>query len=235
MNLWRIRAFKAASGAFGVTQSKTIGAPISVLASALLRGVWGAVLIASLTVSFVISFTAIIYSGSLAPFLGTGIGLALLGSIFMCGIGGFFYTFRGTICHPQDVTAIVLAVSATSIAAAWPQSNSSGLLATIVMLVTISTAVAGITAYLFGYFRLGFLARFIPYPVVGGFLVATGYLLAIGAIGMGLGATVEILDPPPSLRTALRSSGFRGSCLGPPSRSPRRASRATCFFSEHCW
>jgi SulP family sulfate permease len=162
---------------------------------ALLQGVWGAILIAAMTVSFVISFTAIIYSGPLAPFIGTGIGLSLLGSVFMCAIGGYFYTYRGTICHPQDVTAIVLAVSATGIAVSWPKEQEQGLLATIVMLVAVATAVAGIVTYLFGYFRLGFLARFVPYPVVGGFLAATGYLLVIGAIGMGLGQTFHISQP----------------------------------------
>lgn len=179
-----------------MAQSTSAETSVLGMISILVRAAWGAVLIASLTVSFVISFTAIIYSGPLAPFLGTGIGLALFGSILMCGIGGFFYSYRGTICHPQDVTAIVLAVSATGIAATWPSGDREGLLATIVMLVAVATLVAGITAYLFGHFRLGFLARFIPYPVVGGFLVATGYLLAVGAIGMGLGVTVEILHPP---------------------------------------
>lgn len=161
----------------------------------LLRGVWGAILIAAMTVSFVISFTAIIYSGPLAPFIATGIGLSLLGSVFMCAIGGFFYTYRGTICHPQDVTAIVLAVSATGIAAGWPMGQAQSLLATVAMLVAVATGVAGIVTYLFGYFRLGFLARFVPYPVVGGFLAATGYLLVIGAIGMGLGQTFHLNQP----------------------------------------
>jgi sulfate permease, SulP family len=162
---------------------------------AALRGTWAAILIAALTVSFVISFTAIIYSGPLAPFIGTGIGLSLLGAMFMTGIGGIFYSYKGTICHPQDVTAIVLAVSATSIAAAWPAGQHGSLVATIAMLIAVATAVAGIVTYLFGYFRLGYLARFVPYPVIGGFVAATGYLLVIGAVGMGLGETFNISNP----------------------------------------
>jgi len=175
-----------------MAQSENVGAPFL---KAVLRGTWAAIVIAALTVSFVISFSAIIYSGPLAPFIGTGIGLSLLGSILMCGIGGIFYSYKGTICHPQDVTAIVLAVSATSIAASWPAGQESGLVSTIVVLVAVSTLVAGIVTYLFGHFRLGFLARFVPYPVLGGFLAATGYLLLIGAIGMGLGETFHIDQP----------------------------------------
>lgn len=40
-----------------------------------LRSIWAAFLIAVLTVSFVISFTTIIYGGSLAPLLETSLGL----------------------------------------------------------------------------------------------------------------------------------------------------------------
>jgi SulP family sulfate permease len=165
----------------------------------ILRGVWAAFLTAALTVSFVISFTTIIYGRSLAPLLETGLGLSLLGAALMCAVGGFFYSFRGTICHPQDVTAVVLAVSASAMAETWPADQGDGLMATIAMLIAITTAFSGLVAWGFGMLRLGFLARFIPYPVIGGFLAATGYLLLTGAIGMGLGTRVTIWSLAPLL------------------------------------
>jgi SulP family sulfate permease len=167
-----------------------------------LRSLWAAFLTAALTVSFVISFTTIIYGGSLAPLLETGLGLALLGAALMCGVGGFFYSFRGTICHPQDVTAIVLAVSASAMAEAWPADQGDSLMATIAMLIAVTTAFSGLVAWGFGALRLGFLARFIPYPVIGGFLAATGYLLLTGAIGLALGARVSIWTLAPLLEPA---------------------------------
>ena len=167
-----------------------------------LRSIWAAFLTAALTVSFVISFTTIIYGGSLAPLLETGLGLSLLGAALMCGVGGFFYSFRGTICHPQDVTAIVLAVSASAMAEAWPADQGDSLMATIAMLIAVTTAFSGLVAWGFGALRLGFLARFIPYPVIGGFLAATGYLLLTGAIGLGVGARVNIWTLAPLLEPA---------------------------------
>ncbi len=71
---------------------------IADVVKSVLRGIWATLLTATLTVTFVISFTTIIYGGSLAPLLETGLGLSLLGAALMCGIGGFFYSFRGTIC-----------------------------------------------------------------------------------------------------------------------------------------
>lgn len=168
-------------------------------AKSILRSIWAAFLTAVLTVSFVISFTTIIYGGSLAPLLETGLGLSLLGAALMCGVGGFFYSFRGTICHPQDVTAIVLAVSTSAMAEAWPADQGDSLMATIAMLIAITTAFSGLVAWGFGMLRLGFLARFIPYPVIGGFLAATGYLLLTGAIGLGLGGRVTIWNLAPLL------------------------------------
>lgn len=164
-----------------------------------LRGIWAAFLTAALTVSFVISFTTIIYGGSLEPLLETGLGLSLLGAALMCGVGGFFYSFRGTICHPQDVTAIVLAVSASNMAEVWPADQGDSLMATIAMLIAVTTAFSGLVAWGFGVLRLGFLARFMPYPVIGGFLAATGYLLLTGAVGMGLGARVTLWTLAPLL------------------------------------
>lgn len=163
------------------------------------RGVWAGLLTAVLTVIFVISFTSIIYGGALGPLLEPGLGLSLLGAALMCGIGGFFYSFRGTICHPQDVTAIVLAVSVAELAEAWPAGQDDRLAATIFVLVALTTAVSGIMAWTFGALRLGFLARFIPYPVIGGFLAATGYLLVMSAISMGVGTRIDIWRLAPLL------------------------------------
>ena len=183
-----------------VTTARTEGILDGV--KSVLRGIWAAFLTAALTVSFVISFTTIIYGRSLAPLLETGLGLSLLGAALMCAVGGFFYSFRGTICHPQDVTAIVLAVSASALAEDWPADQGDGLMATIAMLIAVTTAFSGLVAWGFGVLRLGFLARFIPYPVIGGFLAATGYLLLTSAIGLGLGARVTLWTLAPLLDPA---------------------------------
>jgi sulfate permease, SulP family len=203
---WKIAVAAVCAGILGETSKVTTAAVrtegILYGLRSVLRGIWAALLTAVLTVSFVISFTTIIYGGSLAPLLETGLGLSLLGATLMCGVGGFFYSFRGTICHPQDVTAIVLAVSASAMAEAWPADQGDSLMATIAMLIAVTTAFSGLVALGFGLLRLGFLARFIPYPVIGGFLAATGYLLLTGAIGMGLGTRVTVWTLAPLLEPA---------------------------------
>ena len=55
------------------------------------------------------------------------------------------------------------------------------------MVVTLAT---GVTFALLGVFRLGNLVRFVPYPVVGGFLAGTGWLLFKG--GISVAASIQV-------------------------------------------
>jgi SulP family sulfate permease len=153
-----------------------------------------AVVLGILTIAFNISFAAIIYQGELAAFSDRGIALTLLGAAPMAAVGALVLSFRGTVCQPQDTPAIVLSLAAGGIAAGMPDPTSERAFATIVALIVISTAAAGIAAWLLGRFRLGFVARYIPFPVLAGFLAATGYLLVMAALGMAVGARVGIAN-----------------------------------------
>lgn len=158
----------------------------------LARTLFAAIVIGTMAIVFSISFAAIIYSGHLAPFLSRGIGLTLLGATVMAIVGALSLSYKGTIVQPQDVTALLLSLVVASIAGTWTRGTSDELFATIAMFVALATAIAGLVTFAFGHFRLGFIVRFIPYPVLGGFLAATGYLLVVGAIGMTLEENVSL-------------------------------------------
>lgn len=160
--------------------------------SAVLRSCLSGLIIGLTAVVFSISFTAIIYTGDLAPFLSRGIGLTLAGAAVMAVVGAFTLSYRGTIVQPQDVTALILSLAAASIAGSWRDAASDELFATVAVLVAVASAATGAATLIFGRLRLGHIVRFIPYPVLGGFLAATGYLLVTGAIGMALRNNVSI-------------------------------------------
>lgn len=141
---------------------------------------------------FAISFAAIIYSGGMAAYLSHGIGLTLLGAAVMALVGSLLRPAQGIIVQPQDVTALILSLGVASVAHGWGAGAHSSLFATVAALVAVTTAVTGLVMYLFGRFSLGFVIRFIPYPVLGGFLAATGYLLVTGALGMMLKENARI-------------------------------------------
>lgn len=86
---------------------------------AVVRSCLSGLIIGLTAVVFSISFTAIIYTGDLVPFLSRGIGLTLAGAAVMAVVGAFTLSYPGTIVQPQDVTALILSIAAASIAAGW--------------------------------------------------------------------------------------------------------------------
>ena len=65
----------------------------------------------------------------------------------------------------------------------------------MVAAVVVASVLTGAVCLLLGAFRLGNIVRFVPYPVIGGFLAGTGWLLVKGGIGVasGIGPTVGTL------------------------------------------
>ena len=147
-----------------------------------------AVAVGAFTVTLNLSVAAIIYQGELARFIDRGIAMTLLGTVPMALLGSFVLGYRGTISQPQDAPAIVLSLAAAGIAVL-PAERA---FATMAALVVLTSLASGLAAWLLGRLRLGFVARYIPYPVLGGFLAATGYLLVAGGLGIAIGASVEI-------------------------------------------
>lgn len=154
-------------------------------------------IMAPLAIVSTISFSTIVFSGPLAPYLSQGIGMGLFGGLVLGLAGAFGSSFRGIICQPQDVTAVILSISAGTIAARVGTGNTETLLATIAMLVAIAAALVGVAFLALGALRLGSLGRFIPYPVLGGFLAASGYLILRVGLDMAAAPSAgELLSLP---------------------------------------
>lgn len=136
-----------------------------------------------LMVIYSISIATLIFSGSLAPFLSVGIGLVFLTAIAATVIISFTNSLPSVISDPQDAPAIILAIMVSEIAAQF-SNDVSAALPTIIMAIAVTTCGVGGVYFLLGTFKLGNLVRFMPYPVIGGFLGGTGYLLAQGAFNV---------------------------------------------------
>lgn len=110
-------------------------------------------------------------------------------------------SWSGTISHAQDVPAVLIAGSAASIAVGL--SAEPGLaFPTVATFVGVTSIAVGLSLYAAGRFRLGSLARLIPYSVIGGFLAATGYLLTMGAMSLMIKDSVTVWNPEPLLSEA---------------------------------
>jgi len=130
-----------------------------------------------------ISFGALIFANIDPRFVSLGIGLALFNALLVGLIAAFFSLFPGAVALGQDSPVAILALIASAIASASGLSPQTKFY-TVVAILAISTALVGLTFLLLGMFKLGSLVRYVPYPVIGGFLAGTGLLLVKGSIGL---------------------------------------------------
>lgn len=153
-----------------------------------------------LMVVYSISIATLIFSGPLTPLLSVGIGMAFVTAIATSAIIGLTSSLPGIIGDPQDAPAIVLAIIAGEIVAQSPNDVAASL-PTVIMAIAVTTGLVGGACFLLGTFKLGNLVRFMPYPVIGGFLAGAGYLMVQGAFSVmidqpfGLGRLPALLQP----------------------------------------
>ncbi len=140
----------------------------------------------------VISFALLIFSGELDTFATNGIGMFLLGSFLIQLILAFTSSMPGTIGFPQDSPAAILAISALAIADSMRGTPADAIFITVVMMIILTSITSGLFFALVGGFKLSRFVRFIPYPVIGGFVAGTGLLLARGSLGVMLGRTPDL-------------------------------------------
>jgi len=151
------------------------------------------------------SFAALIFAGALSDRLPDGVGLYLVSAVVMLAVHAWTGHERGGIGSVQDGPAVILAVVAASIAASESEDEEQVFL-TVVAAVVTATLLTGIVCVLLGSFHLGNAVRFVPYPVVGGFLAGTGWLLAKGGVGVAAGIVpcLDTLDELVSPETLVR-------------------------------
>lgn len=153
----------------------------------LAASVVGGLVTGLITVIVTVSLGVLIFAGPVPSFTGNGIALVLASTAVAGLVFAARSCFRGAVAGVQDHPAVVLALMATSIGAGAVSATPDAVFATVVVTIGAATALTGIALYLLGQFRLGEFVRYIPHPVVGGFLAGTGWLLLVGSIEVMIG------------------------------------------------
>lgn len=139
---------------------------------------------AIITISLEISLAALIFSGELGEFLAGGIGLMLFGAFAMGIAIALTTSLPGMVGLPQDTPAAIMGLVAASIGVSMRGEEPRAIYSTIVAAISLTSILTAVFFLLLGWFRASGFVRYIPYPVVGGFLAGTGYLLSTGAFGV---------------------------------------------------
>lgn len=147
-----------------------------------LRDLLAGAICSILSVAYCLSYAALIFSGPLKPWLSYGISATFLSAAIAAAVIALRSSLPFAIAGPDTSTSAVTATLAAAMAAQLVAEGNTNLLPPVLIVIALVTAATGIVLCLLGLSRTGRAIRFIPYPVIGGFLGATGWLMILGAI-----------------------------------------------------
>lgn len=162
-----------------------------------------------------LSYGSLIFSGDLAFGVADGIGIALVSACIVGLTISLKSSYPGTIAPPQDRTAPILALMAAEVAIAMPPGATNlAKLVNILAAIALTSMLTGVSLYLLGRHKLGNLTRFIPYPVVGGFLCGSGLLLVKGSMRVMTTQKLSLATLPRFIEPGVLKLWIPGVALG---------------------
>jgi sulfate permease, SulP family len=151
-------------------------------------GRWPMVLVAGAGIGlvesvFAVAFASLLFGGRINDYLAEGIGLYLGAAFLTLAILAWRAGKRGVVGSLQATGAALLSiVVATS---SLTGSSEAGFLSVVAATVVV-TVLCGVAFLVLGVRRRGDLIRYIPVPVVGGFIAGAGWLLLQGGVHMAI-------------------------------------------------
>jgi sulfate permease, SulP family len=149
-----------------------------------LRNLGGGLAASLLSLAYCFSYGAFIFTGPLQPFLAHGVAAALITAAVTATIVALASGFRSAVAGPDSNTTALLAAMMVVLAPTMAAASPDQALALAMAALALATLLTGVALFMLGWWRLGKLVRFVPYPVVAGFLAATGWLMLSGAVNM---------------------------------------------------
>ena len=169
--------------------------------NALIPSLISAVIISVINIATAIAIGALVFSGPLTPYLSMGVGLFLVGTLTGGVLVPLLTGYKGLVSSPRGGQAPIFAALAAGIVAAMAGQPLENTAVTVVVAFLAITFVIGLAMYLLGQGRIGTLARYIPYPVMGGFFAGLGYLLSRGGSLVAVGQHADVTAPMSFLST----------------------------------
>jgi SulP family sulfate permease len=120
-----------------------------------------------------------------------GIGLFLIAT----AVTGFLIPatsgYKALVAGPRAGQSPIFAAMAATIALTMQGQPTETIAITVVAAILVSTLIVGTFMFTIGLAKMGTLARYIPFPVMGGFFAGLGYLLAKGGITVAVGSLAD--------------------------------------------
>ena len=159
---------------------------------AALTDVFAGAICSILSIAYCLSYAALIFTGPVAHLLAYGVAATFLSA----AIGGAVVALRSSlpfaIAGPDSSISVVIAAMVATVTHRIVAHGGGDLLEPTLIVMSLATAFTGLVLCILGFTHAGRAIRFVPYPVIGGFLGATGWLMITGAAQV-------ITDQPPVL------------------------------------
>lgn len=162
-----------------------------------------------------VSLAALIFSSHIPDYLGRGIGFMLFGTLVVGLTVALTSSQPGMLAFGQDVPAAALAaVTASIVGQMSGKASTEEIFYTAMALIVISTLFTGVFFIFMGKYKLGNIVRFLPYPVLGGFITGIGLILVKGGIGITTDIPVTISAIPKLIQPAMLLKWASGCIFG---------------------
>jgi sulfate permease, SulP family len=159
---------------------------------AVIKDILGGGAASVLTLTFGLSYSLLIFTGPLAPYLSYGVAATFISSAVLAGVIAAGSSLPFAVAGPDSSTAAMTGILASSVVERMVAADPSApLLAPVLLTLALATVATGIVLCVFGMTRMGRAIRYVPYPVVGGFLGATGCLILLGAVRVITGQRLQ--------------------------------------------
>jgi len=149
---------------------------------AVLTDVFAGTICSVLSIAYCLSYAALIFTGPLEHVLAYGVAVTFLSA----AVGGSIVALRSSlpfaVAGPDSNISVVLAALVATVVQGVVTAGDTDLLEPTLVALCSATAITGLLLCVLGFTRAARAIRFVPYPVIGGFLGATGWLMITGAI-----------------------------------------------------
>lgn len=205
-------------------------------------------MIAVISMSYAVSYGAMIFGSGGSALLQAGLPLLFLTTcvvmLMVAWSSSLPFVVAGADSNSTGILALMVGGIWTSMQGA--DGTPEQALATVLAAVALSTVLVGVFLTALGAARRGSLVQFVPFPVVGGFLAGTGYLLWDGAFGIltGHGFNADVLASlsqlhwltvVPALMVAVGMLGLPGRRFTHPAVLPLTLAAACMVFFAGTW
>lgn len=160
----------------------------------ILRSVLASAIIWLLMASAMPSYAGLIFQGKLSGYFAAGLAIVLVSEIVVVLVTSLFSSDHATQVVPQSPTAVIQGLIAASAVDALPADlPPDELFATVLLVIVLSSILAATFLVLLGVVRAGGLIRYIPYPIVGGFMAGLGWLIFDAGFRVLVGLRLNML------------------------------------------